>query len=267
MKFSPVIAGNLAILEIFSTLPDEVEYIWPGRVTPTKALFFANRYLPLIDITIAVIINAAPTHWNHDNCAIAFQALAYCYTAGILVSEVILIIRTLALWGFHKYVKIVCFGVLIEFGLFAIYAVYHTVYWLEYPSDETLYITGCVPVIRDGGMWPAFFCFLMGETVVISLTILKRVKDCEDGLVVPTRKLTWTMYRDGSFFYAIILAISIANMIAVHSSLCTHVLLNLRKAARTTGDTGTDEFSMQAHMVFALDPAIPNGLALDLDDC
>ncbi len=66
-------------------------------------------------------------------------------------------IRTLALWGVHKYVKILYFGVLIEIGvsgftkcaqfiaddiyslvqtkqLFAIYAVYHIVYWLECES-------------------------------------------------------------------------------------------------------------------------------------
>lgn len=130
-----------------------------------------------------------------QNCAIAFQALACacspafhcckiscglhledCYTTGILISEgtlhatasercrhrnllstVILVIRTLALWGVHEYVKILYFGVLIEIGvsgftkcaqfladdiyslvqtkqLFAIYAVYHIVYWLQCES-------------------------------------------------------------------------------------------------------------------------------------
>lgn len=57
-------------------------------------------------------------------------------------------------------------------------------------------------------------------------------------------------------------SIHIRPLRAVHSSLCTHVLLNLRKAARTTRIT-TNELSMQANMVFALDPAIPDRPALD----
>ena len=51
----------------------------------------------------------------------------------------------------------------------------------------------------------------------------------------------------------------------VHSSLCTRVLLNLRKAAAETTGGVTDELTRQATMLFALGPPGERGGELRTD--
>ncbi|KAI0765108.1 hypothetical protein C8Q74DRAFT_1029426 [Fomes fomentarius] len=292
-----VASYTLALVEIMSTLPDEIALIWPGRLTVVKAIFLVNRYLVLIDTTFAVI-SAIPTQdtkvdpihmhmrvelmlttitHTPDNqlCSITYQTLAYFYVVGIVLSEIILIIRTVALWGFNEYVKFLLYGVLLEMVPFTLYCVYQAVAWIDYPNIDRLRITGCVPATQAQDIWPAYACFILGETAIISLTIVKRFMNDTSFEGRSEGRLLYTMYRDGSFFYAIVLAMSVINMLVmwvapheltlstqlplrvVHSALCTRVLLNLRKAAMDTGGGAEDEFSKQSTVVFALSPSEP----------
>nr|VWP00773.1 Magnesium transport protein CorA [Ganoderma boninense] len=41
-----------SMLEIVSTLPDEVELIWPAKRGVMKTIFLINKYSPLIDFTL-----------------------------------------------------------------------------------------------------------------------------------------------------------------------------------------------------------------------
>ncbi|CDO69065.1 hypothetical protein BN946_scf184992.g14 [Trametes cinnabarina] len=137
----------------------------------------------------------------------------------------------------------------------------------QYPNRMILQITGCVPSIDDRSSWILYMCILVSETVVVTLTVRKMWQ------MYSTRSahrslLVWTMYRDGSLYYVLLLAVSISNLCfmllapkaatsimqmplrVVHSTLCTRVLLNLRKvAARMSGIT-LDEFTRRSHIAF-----------------
>ena len=45
----------MQVLEILSTLPDEVALVWPNKLDVMKIVFLANKYSPLLDLTIAII--------------------------------------------------------------------------------------------------------------------------------------------------------------------------------------------------------------------
>ncbi|TBU37755.1 hypothetical protein BD309DRAFT_875788 [Dichomitus squalens] len=48
-KYVKVSSATLLVLEILSTLPDEVALVWPGRLSMSKALYLFNKYSPIVD--------------------------------------------------------------------------------------------------------------------------------------------------------------------------------------------------------------------------
>ncbi|KAM5541802.1 hypothetical protein V8D89_004531 [Ganoderma adspersum] len=195
-------------LEAVATLPDEVlssiwhetyrirlnprvssqvAFVWPTNWNSMKFLFLANKYMALGDAL--------------------FEAMDW-YLTGTILSEIILVARTLALWGFDK-----C---LTSFVLLA-----------------------ALQVIAVGG------------SIHITLCIVSSSRD--------SRTLQ-TLYRDGTAFWFIVLAFSIANFVVMfiapvelsncmHPALCTRVFLNLRKAAAKECPTNS-EFTMLTTLAF-----------------
>ncbi|KAI0701639.1 hypothetical protein C8Q76DRAFT_756345 [Earliella scabrosa] len=268
-KYFTVIALTLAILETLSTFPDEVTYMWSSRLSPITIIYFINKYAVFLDAGLAV--NTAVSTPRPELCNAQFQTLAYCTVIGTMVSEAILLTRTIALWKFNTYVKAFLISVYIEIATFAIYCAWITLTWIEYPSKDVLRIIGCVPSNQDRDIWPAYVGLIILETVIIMLTILRRLLDSiepdyprVDHHVTPTLRrcfagymesvLVKTLYRDGIHFYGIVLGVTTANLLVmlsgpegltsamqiflrvIHSALCTRVILNLRKAATDTTD-------------------------------
>ncbi|KAI0765102.1 hypothetical protein C8Q74DRAFT_1370958 [Fomes fomentarius] len=154
----------------------------------------------------------------------------------------------MALWGFNRFVVILLAGAAVEMIPLVLWVVYNTLAEVTYPTTEVLHITGCVPNTQDQDTWPAYLCMIFAETGIVVLTLLKQYMN-PVGEGASRSVLFETMYRDGLFFYAIVLSISVVNVLmmllappelspamqmplrVIHSALCTRVLLNLRKAA------------------------------------
>ncbi len=103
---------TVLIYDLLLLLPTEINYVWvPRPVYPLLLLFALNRYLPLID---AVMI----MYWLlHEPSAAQCRLLAFitCPLATLCVftSQVILMIRTYAIWDRHKAVFWCFIGIVI----------------------------------------------------------------------------------------------------------------------------------------------------------
>ncbi|KAJ8468234.1 hypothetical protein ONZ51_g9768 [Trametes cubensis] len=272
VKYAGLFSSTYLLLEIISTLEDEVRLIWPSRWSIMKIIFLLNRYSPLIDSTLGLTMMLGTT--DPHSCDVQFHFLIYTYTIGSFLSESILIARTLALYEFNPW--IMCIMATIALGVIVpgLYMSHYVLSRIQYPSRAVLEISGCVPSIDDGLSWVLYMCVLISETVVIALTVYKMWQTSVD--LKQRSLLVWTMYRDGSLYYVVLLVLSIVNLCfmllapkaatsiiqmplrVVHSTLCTRVLLNLRKvAARLADMTLTLESRSAAHprsrLAFALD--------------
>ncbi|KAI0701624.1 hypothetical protein C8Q76DRAFT_861721 [Earliella scabrosa] len=270
-KYFTVVALTLAIMENFSTLPDEVTHMWSSRLTSMKIMYFINKYAIFLDTSLAVTLAV----WTRDpeQCNAQYHTLVYCSVIGIMVSEAILVTRTIALWNFNTYVKIFAICAYVEITSFAVYCVWYDPAWPEYPPRDILRIIGCVLSSQERDTWPAYGFLIIGETLIIMLTILRRFLDsvepdhpgvklhhtitcvlrrCYVGSESMESPLVKTLYRDGIHFYCIVLSFTIVNVLVIlfgpeglslrilvriiHSALCTRVILNLRKAAMDSTD-------------------------------
>ncbi|KAI0325786.1 hypothetical protein GY45DRAFT_1329807 [Cubamyces sp. BRFM 1775] len=254
VKYAGVFSSTYLLLEIISTLEDEVRLIWPSRWSIMKVIFLLNRYSPLIDSTLGLSMMLGTT--NPRSCDFQFHILIYTYTIGAFFSEAILIARTLALYEFKPWIICIMAAIALEVIIPGLIMSHRILSQIRYPSMAVLEVAGCVPSIDDGQSWVLYMCVLISETVVIALTIYKMWHTSAE--VNQRSLLVWTMYRDGSLYYVVLLVLSVVNLCfmllapkaatsiiqmplrVVHSTLCTRVLLNLRKvAARLTDMTIT----------------------------
>ncbi|KAI0746366.1 hypothetical protein C8Q80DRAFT_768160 [Daedaleopsis nitida] len=264
LKYSVLAAFTCLQLEFVATVQDEVGMVWPSRMSVMKVVFLVNRYSPFLDITLAVVVmlGGGSTY----SCTRLFQILTYGYAAGAFFSEFVLIIRTVALWAFNR--KIIVFLTIMILSLLVATLIkcHEFVLATTYPPQEIIDIIGCVPATDNELGWSLYVCIIISETIVVGLSLLKWfITIRHDG----TRSiLVQTMYRDGSIFYVILLAISVMNLIfmlvapgaissilqmplrVVHSALCTRVLLNLRKAAADMSGVSLDEYTRHTTMAF-----------------
>ncbi|TBU54387.1 hypothetical protein BD310DRAFT_828155 [Dichomitus squalens] len=276
----PVSVITCYVLEAIATLPDEMRYVWPSDWSLMKMIYFFNKYSPFVDIVLLVQVDI--TSHDADACALQFQLLTYWLIVGVLCSEFILIVRTYALWGGDRHI--------LYFNIYAAALMTPHAFYVAYDmlrinlksfgdDAQMVRILGCMPAINDFGVWPAFVYMICAELMVVLSTLLKRYLDhasFADGSSRSSILLT-TLYRDGTWFWAVVLVFSVVNLLmmflaprelsfllqeslrTVHSALCTRVLLNLRKAAASTSYLGVGEFTVNTMALESLPMFAPLG--------
>ncbi|KAM5541793.1 hypothetical protein V8D89_004522 [Ganoderma adspersum] len=286
-KYIQIAAIACCVLEAIDTLPDEIRYLWPSQWSGMKVIYLVNKYSPLIDVVFLVqflVVSNDP----HE-CGIQFQLRTYCFVVGTLFSELILIARTYALWGCNKpilYFTIFASALMVPHVFYVVYDMlrWNTMWFAE--NGPVVQAFGCLPVLNDRDSWPAFVYLISAELMVVLLTLLRRYLE---PLAFPDSSsyssvLLCTMYRDGTWFWAIVLVFSVGNLFmmffapkelrssmqqavrTVHSALCTRVLLNLRKAAASTSNTRADGLTTMATLALESLPMFAPASDKDLEE-
>ncbi|KAF9554232.1 hypothetical protein CPC08DRAFT_713070 [Agrocybe pediades] len=224
------------------TFADEVNIIWknPYKWTNTT-LFFLNRYLPFSDTLISLYITMSVM--TPEKCYRYYSCLTWLIAIGLMVSELILLLRTWALLGKAKWLT--CFLLFIAAGTF-IPGIVITIQEIESLIFKAVPLggLGCNLVQSSRVIVAAYSLIGVSETVVVCFTIGKG----KSFIRTKTPKQSWVshIYRDGLFFYFYLLSITIVNIIVplaaaqprfrnylavpqrvFHSIFCTRVLLHI----------------------------------------
>ncbi|KAH9929116.1 uncharacterized protein BXZ73DRAFT_102267 [Epithele typhae] len=276
VKYAIVVAATWTWAEICVKMEEEITYIWPSRISFMKVLYLYNRYSPVVDTTLA-LASSLSNVGNHRLCTTEFQVLAFSYATGSFASELILIARTLALYNFQPYViALMCALVVLTVVPTAVTSI-KFLFPLPYPGDDIIKITGCMPSVDDiDSGWVIYTCLLISETgkrhlhcdpliamltsllpaVIVLLTFFRQWQTAIDREGPFRRLFRWggpstqtdstmsvprshrsplvkTMYRNTRPPLVVQMPLR-----AVHASLCTRVLLNLRQVA-TQGTSRT----------------------------
>ncbi|KAJ2986273.1 hypothetical protein NUW54_g9835 [Trametes sanguinea] len=320
VKCAGVFSTTLLLLEILSTLEDEVALIWPSRWSLMKVIFLVNRYSPFIDTTLGLTVmlgttdpklnltssvgrimqTAMPSDRSslnvgsrHPSFVIAISSWSISYPgrsdAGVVQ------LRTLGA-GYHggdisrsahpgdRRVLDASYPDTVSVPTHSRLLSCKISEWVIDPDRMVLQITGCVPSVDDSRAGCSICVFsslrpvccviiyiqrilMRTRAVVVSLTVRKMWQMFAGG-TAHRSLLVWTMYRDGSLYYVLLLVVSIGNLCfmllapkaatsimqmplrVVHSTLCTRVLLNLRKVASRLSEMSLDEFNRRSHIAF-----------------
>ncbi|KAF9067002.1 hypothetical protein BDP27DRAFT_1329584 [Rhodocollybia butyracea] len=79
--------------------PVELDVVWSEKLRPLNVLYIIQRYMPFVD-TIGIILAVTFVKPIEPNtCRILYATSGWMYIIGIALTEIILTMRTLALWG------------------------------------------------------------------------------------------------------------------------------------------------------------------------
>jgi len=175
------------------------------------------------------------------------------YLAGWQMADVILLLRTWAIWKNDRRVGI-CLAAAFLMNFAATGVLLHRYNSsLVYSTAPFLAFNVCFTASEATSVWPVFAAQCVLEAGILGLTIMKGIQHWNS----TSRLLMSTLYRDGLLFTSFTLMSSLVNMAllnaldvhvfpmtqvgitlqrVVHSVLCCRIILHLRKASASPQD-------------------------------
>ncbi|KAF6746319.1 hypothetical protein DFP72DRAFT_905589 [Ephemerocybe angulata] len=205
--------SNLALLvyDYLLTFETEVTAVWTCPWSIGLPLFYVNRYLPLIDVTMMVYFNRSTD--NARTCEIIFKGAIWLYFISTNAAHTIIYLQTCALWGNHR-------GVLYLLGtlLFATFSGILVLTALQHPGMTFMGVSD-TPVATAPGCRLRMASLLYGqgkyilvaivELVTVGLMLVKgiqHVRNSSDSWVS-------TLYRNGIIYCLVVLVLCICNLV------------------------------------------------------
>jgi len=266
VNYVNLIAVTLLVYDTLLTLGDEILYIWRVKWTFIKCVYIASKYLAFVD-GVLMLLFLFDTNLDHVTCFTLYSATTYVIIAGIVLAEIILLMRTCALWGLSRY--ILWYLILIDLAAVTVSVVklrssFHG-NKLEFVPSPIPTIRPCFPVFQDtvvDNIYVDFICVMAIELNVLILTFWRGFLHWKRS----TNPLIYVFYRDGVVYLVCLVAISATNVVffltqntnfywnvmlepqrIVHAILAAHMIINVRRlgdrdrsiGTSLSGDTGS----------------------------
>ncbi|TCD65713.1 hypothetical protein EIP91_002289 [Steccherinum ochraceum] len=220
LNYTGVSPAALLVYDYLLTVDSEVAYIWPTQMSVMKVLFFYTRYSCFVDLFLGVSFHLTDGITPQE-CHRLFLLIGWLNVVGIIVAEVVMVVRTWAIWNKSRRVGIglavmsvstVVAGCLIE-GLFL-----KTLTFTSYPHMN---IPGCALTGGNPTVGIVFILIIIVETIALVLTLIKGVQRFRHLGIQRSQGLVYVLYRDGVLFYLYLFDInasSIPRSVLVSSS-------------------------------------------------
>ncbi|KAF9067004.1 hypothetical protein BDP27DRAFT_945413 [Rhodocollybia butyracea] len=222
---SYVVVSSIALFlyDWILMLPVELDVVWSEKLRLLNVLYIIQRYMPFIDtigiMLLQTVTFAKPIEVN--TCRTLYNTGGWMYIIGISLTEIILAMRTWALWGKDNRLAV---GLTIFFGGCWISKSYIVHLFL----DSQIYIPSPTPQIGCvilGGEPILFWCWailMVYEAVILILMLIPGLAYFRSG---NWSALTTAVYRDGITYYLFLFGLSVTNLLTV--LLLPHNLQNL----------------------------------------
>ncbi|KAF9445297.1 hypothetical protein P691DRAFT_710554 [Macrolepiota fuliginosa MF-IS2] len=235
-----VACTTLLVYDHLCTLDQEVAYVWSNPLGGGSILFVLNRYLPYVDTLMSLNMNILSVH-NPESCLKQNTILTWFIVSGIIISEIILVLRTYALWGRRRLITVIlCCSSTVTF-IPAIVIAHYEIKSLKYIPTPYPDRPGCKLGYASPIILIAYILLVVSETTVAVLTGIQGYRSLRHSSSPWVKQ----MYKDGLLFYLYLLVISVANVLVpvfaprplanwlatpqrvLHSVLCNRVLLQI----------------------------------------
>ncbi|KAF4600509.1 hypothetical protein EYR38_005138 [Pleurotus pulmonarius] len=229
------ITGAAVLLYDYTlTVHDECRLVWRAPWSIGKVLFLFNRYPPFVDAGIGVYRSIAPSI-PLTVCTHIYDVSGWMIIAGIIISEIIMVIRVWALWEFSRVVGALLL-VMATLGI-GVTSISYVKFSDEISCGSTpqswtssyveltfrtpthpvvdmdaipssLNLNGCFPAFGSNIVFLAFVSLFVWETLVMVLLLSK----CAQHFRYVSRGFLRTVYQDGVLYYGVMVVVSCINV-------------------------------------------------------
>ncbi|KAH7925259.1 hypothetical protein BV22DRAFT_1089416 [Leucogyrophana mollusca] len=263
-------AVGVAILlyDYLLTFDLEITYIWRSAWTPIKVLYLCTRYIPFADTAVMVLYRDFLSGSSDRACYTAMGAATWMYAIGMSLAEIILLLRTWAIWGRNRWVGV---GLIIHaaatFGGVA-YSTNSYVSSTAFSPSPAPQIRGCFITNGSNILYIDWLLLMIMEFVYITLISVKA-----HGFFVQGRNITF-MYRalleDGVLYFMILFSLSLVNFVmeltpvgsigtttmlatplrVIHSVLSARIVLHIRQVGAQGSGGNSHSTSVVESIIF-----------------
>jgi len=230
-------------------LPREVKFIWRASWNWTKVLYLFTRYTPFASMAL-MLRNQFVFDPTPESCRMVLSASCWLSVIGMDLTEVVLAVRTYAVWNKDKRVGI---GLALLLGLCqipnAIIAdrFIQGIDLIQNPYPDIY--RGCAAVRATKLIFVNWVVFITMEGVVLALMTISALKTYRKHV----SNFLEVIYVDGIRFYLYTFCVTLANIlitlllpidfiavgssieIVLHSSLACRLVIGLREAGQEFG--------------------------------
>ncbi|KAF9441183.1 hypothetical protein P691DRAFT_715303 [Macrolepiota fuliginosa MF-IS2] len=241
---------NLASLTVLSydwilDFSSEVILVWKPKWSLITVLYMITRYMAFVDVTVLVYQQLA-LNLTVKQCIIADATFGWMFTAGLSIAELLLSLRTWAVWGQDFKVGV---GLLIFYAGVMVPNFVNMAFFLKsvtfIPSIPE--IPGCIVTGSSNRLYINWILLMVFDIGVCMLMIIQGYRSYISG---GNSQLAKVVYRDGVLYYVYLVVLSMVNLIvilrlprqylallsspmrSIHSILTCRVVLHTRGQAK-----------------------------------
>jgi len=215
-RYIDVICYTLILYDVLITLSQEYALIWNGKGIKGKILYFCVRYPVVVEGALFLAYGFSTTN-SAAFCETETHISAWGTLVLMVPLQMIVIIRTTALWQNRNITGLLIFTC-VGADIVSTVTISRLTVEEHYAANPLLQpLLGCigglsaVPQTLTLPSWGAMITF---DSLVFILTLIKAVhtyhSQREDSLRTPLRTV---LIRDGFLYYAVMLAVALANLI------------------------------------------------------
>ncbi|KAF9449477.1 hypothetical protein P691DRAFT_552493 [Macrolepiota fuliginosa MF-IS2] len=265
-QFVCLISATILVFDYLCTLQQEVDLVWRRRLgNSATILFLLNRYIPYI-----YVFSVLEEYWlvahSQEACKNRDIINAVIVTIGITTCELILALRTWAIWQLSRVILCILGAaacIKIPLILVAVCRVFEDVHYINISPTEIV----CISPVIGSWSWETlvFTVILIVETLIAVLTLIKAVEARQSA-----SRWYFKIHYMGIIYYFYNLLMTIVNVIGtVHfhtmgilsfallqgvlqSVLCNRVIFLAREPSELvfgTTQTGTKFLSTRRDVV------------------
>jgi len=223
-----VAASTIFLWDYILTFSMEVDLVWKSEWNFMKGLYLLQRYFPFIDTIWLVLYHQTGVDLTKTACQKVYYASAVISVVGLAASEMVLTLRTWAVWKRDKRLSIILPVVYLlfwgpAFVILGIFLKSMTFGDPPYPGFK-----GCLLTHANKYLALLWLLLIVWDTLMLVLILVPAVLAYRCG---GNSALIKAVYRDGVVYYLYLFVLSFVNVVVVttHPTQYQHLLTSMER--------------------------------------
>ncbi|KAF9449395.1 hypothetical protein P691DRAFT_759112 [Macrolepiota fuliginosa MF-IS2] len=209
-----VASAAIMILEWFLTFEMEIALVWKTEWNAMKGIYIASRYLPFINVPIALIFGLNEG-FSVEGCKVLYNCIIWMFGIGQAAADLVLMLRTWVVWGKTKHMGLFLAACYIVVWVVILIGLALQLWIVTYVPSPVPRLMGCIVQNTNVYMTMIYAAATIYYASMLVLILIPGISVWKFGAPACPSGLERVIYSDGVIFYVYIFVLSLLNLIII----------------------------------------------------